>query len=245
MNIQLSGKVLVVEDNIVNQKLTCSILKKLGIDFKIASQGEEAISLWQNENFDLILMDCQMPILDGYIATQRIRKLETTNHIPIIALTANAMENDDTRCKNAGMDDFLSKPFTIKDLISILEKWLSHPETTNHKADESLGLDYTAINELKESLEDDFSEIIDIYIKSTTDILNKMGLACSTTNHQEIQRLAHSLKSSSANVGATKISYLAQELEHQLMENTISNVKEKIVEMNKLFLLIAPILKNI
>jgi len=245
MNIQLSGKILIVEDNIVNQKLTCSILKKIGIDFEIANQGEEAISLWQNSDFDLILMDCQMPILDGYIATQRIRQLETTSHIPIIALTANAMENDDIRCKNAGMDDFLSKPFTIKDLISILEKWLNHAEITTNKTVETPALDYAAIAELKESLEDEFNEIIDIYIKSTTNILHEMGLACSTADHQEIQRLAHSLKSSSANVGATKISSLAQDLEHHLMENNVSDIKEKILEMNNLFSSFTPILKNI
>ena len=243
MKTQLSGKILVVEDNIVNQKLTCAILKKIGLDFEVAGQGEEAISLWQHNAYDLILMDCQMPVMDGYIATQKIRQLETTTHTPIIALTANAMANDDIRCKNSGMDDFLSKPFTITDLISILEKWLSHPGTTTSNTDELLDLDYAAITELKESLEDGFIEIIEIYIKSTTNILEEMMLAYSTADHSEIQRLAHSLKSSSAIVGATKISNHSKNLEFQLMKNNFSNMKEKIDELNKLFILVAPKLK--
>lgn len=244
MSIQLNGKILVVEDNLVNLKLTCAILKKSGLDYVVANQGEEAISLWQNDHFDLILMDCQMPIMDGYIATQKIRLLETSTHTPIIALTANAMENDDIRCINAGMDDFLSKPFVINDLISILEKWLAKTGGKNNATNESPDLDYAAISELKESLEDDFSEIIGIYVNSTSNIIKEMKQAFSAANHAEIKRLAHSLKSSSANVGAIKISSLAKELENQLMKNNVSKIDDKIDEINKLFVSISPSLKN-
>lgn len=186
-----------------------------------------------------------MPIMDGYIATQKIRQLETSTHIPIIALTANAMENDDIRCRNSGMDDFLSKPFTIPALVSILEKWLPQPSTTNDDDNDSLGLDYSTISELKELLEDDFNDVIDIYIKSTTKIIEKMILAYNTEDHSEIQRLAHSLKSSSSNVGAKKISTLAKDLEEIDMKNYPSNTKYKIEEINKLFILFTPRLKNL
>ncbi len=245
MNVQLSGKVLVVEDNLVNQKLTCSILKKLGISFEVAYNGEEAITLWQDNSFDLILMDCQMPVMNGYLATEEIRRQETSSHIPIIALTANAMENDDIRCKDAGMDDFLSKPFAINDLISILQKWLDEATAKTMTGDTSLGLDYAAINELKESLQDDFDEIVQIYIKSSNNILEQMEQACNAEDHQEVQRLAHSIKSSSANLGAIKLSSLAEDLENQLIENDFSNIKEKIDDMQKLFTLSTPTLKSI
>ena len=245
MNTQLTGKVLVVEDNIVNQKLTCSILRKVGLDFEVAYHGEEAISLWNNNSFDLILMDCQMPIMDGYVATQKIRKMETDSHIPIIALTANAMENDDKRCINSGMDDFLSKPFTIQDFVSKLEKWLHRTPESNNNSYSSAALDYEIINDLKELLEDDFNDIIDIYINSTTDILKEMHLANSTNNYSTIQRLAHSLKSSSENVGAIQISTLSKEIEQQILRNDFTNIQSKTDELNRLFMLFIPALKNI
>jgi len=244
MNVQLSGKVLVVEDNLVNQKLTCSILNKLGLTFEVAHNGEEAITLWQDNSFDLILMDCQMPVMNGYLATEEIRRKESSSHIPIIALTANAMENDDIRCKDAGMDDFLSKPFAINDLISILQKWLDITTARTMTGDTSLGLDYAAINELKESLQDDFYEIVQIYIKSSNSILEQMEQACNSADHQEVQRLAHSIKSSSANLGVIKLSSLAADLENQILKNDFSNIKEKIDELQKLFTLSEPTLKS-
>ncbi len=245
MNTQLSGNVLVVEDNVVNQKLTCSILKKIGLDFEVAGHGEEAISLWKTNSFDVILMDCQMPIMDGYVATQKIRQMETNSRTPIIALTANAMENDDIRCINSGMDDFLSKPFTIQDFISILEKWLQRPKLTNHDTNASEDLDGVIISELREMLEDEFSDVIDIYIKSTTHIIDEMMRAYQVSDYVEIQRLAHSLKSSSEYVGAIKIMTLAKNLEQQLMENIFLDIQSKIGKLNKHFIATIPALQNL
>lgn len=241
----LSGKVLVVEDNLVNQKLTCSILKKIGLKYDVANDGAEALALWQNNSFDLILMDCQMPVMDGYIATEEIRRQETSGHTPIVALTANAMENDDIRCLNSGMDDFLSKPFVINDLAIILQKWLGKSSENTAGQSESLGLDYAALEELKQSLEDDFDEVIDIYIESTTNILDQMREALDQAEDEEIKRLAHSLKSSSANIGATKLSEIAQALEQQLTDGVAENIKEKIDEMQKLFLEFSPALRKV
>lgn len=245
MSTQLTGKILVVEDDIVNQKLTCSILKKVGLDFELACQGEEAIELWKKNNFNLILMDCQMPIMDGYIATQKIREMETNNRTPIIALTANSMENDDKRCINSGMDDFLSKPFTIQDLVSMLEKWLHQAVLTDCNTSMSFELNSEIIDELKEFLESEFDDVINIYIKSTSNIFKEMLLACSTNKHSDIQRLAHGLKSSSENVGAIKIATLAHEMEQQLMKNDFRNIRSKINEMNKIFILLVPKLKTL
>ncbi|MCF6298690.1 MAG: response regulator [Thiomicrorhabdus sp.] len=242
MNSQFSGSVLVVEDNIVNQKLTCAILKKTGLDFEIANHGEEAVALWKRNNFDLILMDCQMPIMDGYAATQKIRQMETSAHIPIIALTASAAINDDIRCIDSGMDDLLCKPFTIPDFISILKKWLPKSSIMNHSASESPYLNQATINELKKLLEDDFFSVVDIYIKSTAHIMNEMMLAYQSGQYSEIQRLAHSLKSSSESVGAIKIASLAKELEQQLIESVSLNIPSKIEEINKVFISTTPAL---
>ncbi len=116
----LTGQILLVEDNMVNQLVAKAILEKFGLTPEVANNGQEAIEKIQNTQFDLILMDCQMPVLDGFEATEKIRQLERENslqgHLPIIALTANAHDKDKERCSSVGMDDYLSKPI-IKDLL--------------------------------------------------------------------------------------------------------------------------------
>ena len=116
-------RVLVVEDNEVNQIVAAKNLKRLGFEAKIASSGQEALALVKNESFDFILMDCQMPEMDGFETTRRIRALEQGRTTPIVALTANAMKGDREKCLEAGMDDYLSKPFTAEALKATLERW--------------------------------------------------------------------------------------------------------------------------
>jgi len=122
---QLNGRILLVEDNIVNQKVALSMLRKLGLYIETADDGKEAVEYWSQGKYDLILMDCQMPKLDGYAATKLIREQEQEEHIPIIALTANAMDGAEEKCLTAGMNDYLTKPFKQEDLASILHKWLT------------------------------------------------------------------------------------------------------------------------
>tara|TARA_B110001454_G_scaffold219199_1_gene251756 strand:- start:62700 stop:63089 length:390 start_codon:yes stop_codon:yes gene_type:complete len=118
--------VLVAEDNEVNQKIIAKILSKNGIDYKIVSNGEQAIDMYQIGSYGLILMDCQMPIMDGLVATERIREFEKTNgkgRVPIVALTANAMKGDREKCMERGMDDFLPKPFRMNQLLDLIKHW--------------------------------------------------------------------------------------------------------------------------
>lgn len=119
-------KILVVEDNKTNQKVVLAMLKKLGYTADIANDGAEALNILSYKYYDLIFMDCQMPIIDGFEATRRIRKGEgvVDPKVTIVALTANAMASDKAKCFDVGMDDFLSKPVTPKDIAGILEKWL-------------------------------------------------------------------------------------------------------------------------
>jgi two-component system, sensor histidine kinase and response regulator len=123
-------RILLVEDNIVNQKVACRLLEKLGFTVDVASDGQAAVESWRTDRYDLIFMDCQMPILDGYQATRAIRRSETPpNRIPIVALTAHAMKGADEQCTAAGMDDFLSKPIDRDQLSACLERWLgSHTD---------------------------------------------------------------------------------------------------------------------
>ncbi|MCB6183470.1 response regulator [Leeia sp. TBRC 13508] len=119
-------RILVVEDNLVNQLVIKKMLQKMGVTPEIASNGKEAISVATATPFDLIFMDCQMPEMDGFEATQHLRELKLKT--PVIALTANSMEGDRERCLNAGMDDFLSKPITFEHLKSTIVNW-QHKES--------------------------------------------------------------------------------------------------------------------
>jgi CheY-like chemotaxis protein len=119
-------KVLLVEDNPVNRTLTRRLLEKLGCDVMTANDGEAASSLWQWHPFDLIFMDCVMPRVDGFEATRRLREWEATRkrpRVPVVALTASAMEEDEERCRRAGMDSFVAKPVNIEMLRAVLEQY--------------------------------------------------------------------------------------------------------------------------
>lgn len=119
--------VLIVEDNIVNQKVAIGMLKKLGIDADIAHDGAQAIDAVSNKNYDLVFMDCQMPVIDGYHATIEIRRRELQRSLPIVALTANTSGHDIEKCKACGMDDYLSKPVRLQQLQDVLQRWLPVP----------------------------------------------------------------------------------------------------------------------
>jgi signal transduction histidine kinase/DNA-binding response OmpR family regulator len=123
---QFEGRILVVEDNQINRTLACTLLEKMGLTVETAKDGEEVAPLMEQSEYDLIFMDCQMPKLNGYDTTRLIREQEASqeHHIPIIALTANAMASDRKKCLDAGMDDYISKPFSAEDLVHVLEKWL-------------------------------------------------------------------------------------------------------------------------
>ncbi len=128
-NSSRAGHILLSEDNLVNQKLATRLLEKQGFRVSVANNGKEAIEFYKEHKkeapFDLILMDCQMPLIDGLEATSIIRKLEanTGNHVPIIAMTASAMTEDRSECLNAGMDDYISKPFNFQNLLDTIERW--------------------------------------------------------------------------------------------------------------------------
>jgi CheY-like chemotaxis protein len=130
------NRILVAEDNAVNQKVATRLLQKLDCRVTVVTDGVAAISAWQTGNFDLILMDCQMPELDGYEATREIRRLEAgQRHIPIVALTAHAITGADEKCFAAGMDDYLTKPIDSARLDACLEHFLANQGNLNIETD--------------------------------------------------------------------------------------------------------------
>lgn len=125
---ELKGRVLLVEDNPVNQIVAIKMLEKIGMRYEVVSNGDEAVKrLMQDHQFNLVLMDCQMPVMDGYAATEALREYEQENeksHLSVIAMTANAMEGDEAKCLEAGMDDYVAKPVKLQSLKEVLSRWL-------------------------------------------------------------------------------------------------------------------------
>jgi len=121
---ELSGHVLLVEDNPINQMVAQKLLEKIGIQSTLAADGQEALDRLEQESFDAVLMDCQMPVMDGFEAARRIREREALNRLPVIAMTANVMEGDREKCISAGMNDYIGKPVVEADLKKILARWL-------------------------------------------------------------------------------------------------------------------------
>lgn len=118
------ARILLVEDNPVNQLVAKGMLSKLGCDVAVAAHGGEALNQLEQHDFDLVLMDCNMPVMDGYEASRQIRQSERWPDLPIVALTANAMPEERERCRAAGMNDYLAKPFRREELEALLDTWV-------------------------------------------------------------------------------------------------------------------------
>ena len=226
------GHILLVEDNLVNQKVASAMLKNIGLDVSVADNGRIALEKFNHEDFDLILMDCQMPVMDGYTATQAIRQMDKGKDIPVLALTANVLPEDIQHCMDSGMNDCLHKPIEKHVLENGLKPWLKFDiniidrveeggtveELTNYVDTQHLGGLATIMGEV-------FKELIPAYIEATDDFFN---VAMETLERQDIstaERLAHSLKSSSRNVGATELGELAEKLENSLRANNVDDFK--------------------
>jgi CheY-like chemotaxis protein len=230
------GNVLVVEDDQSSQYVAQTLLEGLKCPSRIAANGTEALELLRAEEFDLVLMDCEMPELDGYETTRRARKL-LEKHIPIIAMTASTMASDRQRCFDAGMDDILPKPFGKSALNDMLCKWLSPGSGSD--AEDSLAervaalptLDASVFEELRESLHWQVPPLRKIYAsfqESAGDTANLVSGAEPTVDHElEVRRL-HSLQGSAGLVGARQIEHLAAWLTQAVKERKRKEVEETV-----------------
>lgn len=228
------SKILLVEDIAANRKLAVAMLKRIGITPEVAENGEQAIEIWRAVRPNLIFMDCQMPIIDGYEATRAIRAEEAREGqgrqpVAIVALTANAMESDRASCFAAGMDDYLTKPYNKAQLIEVLARWLG-PEkgegSTARPHEQALDvprlaqtaapvIDLIALKALRDALGDDFVPLVPAFKESVSEMVRDIGTAAQNGDRKEFQRLAHSIKSSAYNVGANRLAEQAAELERQ------------------------------
>ena len=233
---RLAGHVLLAEDNPVNQAVALGMLESLGLTVDVAGNGLETIDRFATTRYDLVLVDCQMPEIDGYAATSEIRRREqaTGSHVPIVALTANALEGDREICIAAGMDDYLAKPFSREQLTATLARWLprSNPapagtesgqfqpqllrvkpvaavteEPINRRALDAIR---TLMGPNGDALA---KKVIRTYLEDMPAGLERMQAAAKVGDAEALRKAAHSMKSSSANVGAERLSRLCKALE--------------------------------
>ncbi len=214
-------RALVVEDNVVNQEVARAMLQELNLEVVSAWSGEEALAKLATERFDAVLMDCQMPKLDGYATTTRYREWEQAQKLPrtlIVAVTANALAGDAERCLAAGMDRYLSKPFAIEQLKQALS--LEAPDTAIAVAEEPavrVVLDLQTLERIRAMRRpggpDLLIRVVDLFVSSSNELIDTMVAASRLDDAVTLAHAAHTLKSSSANVGALAFAELCAELE--------------------------------
>ncbi|NMQ29567.1 response regulator [Candidatus Accumulibacter phosphatis] len=248
----LVGRVLIAEDNPVNQQVALAMLESLGLRCSLADNGRLAVERLQEEAFDLVLMDCQMPEMDGFEATAEIRARQgdgrLRGRLPIVALTANAVDGDRERCLAAGMDDYLSKPFSRERLLATLRRWLPLATSTETPAAPSatpVAKPVTAEQTTAASGEGPINpraldairrlpgpngaalvnKVVGAYLADTPRRLAQMHAAAAAGDAETLRKAAHALKSSSANVGAEQLATLCRELETLARKETVDGAK--------------------
>ena len=232
--------ILVVEDNAVNQKVLVSFLRRFGLPADVACNGREALEALERKSYSLVFMDSQMPELDGFAATAEIRKREgDARHTTIVAVTAHAMKGERERCLAAGMDDFMSKPFSMEDLSAVLGRWFKNDPANAAPApapapaptptpvavaaatpsgDEPETIDMQVLAKLRE-LESDMpgllSDVITTYLRETPGRIDRIIAAVGNGDAKMAEQGAHGLKGSSSAMGALKMAKLCEEIERR------------------------------
>jgi CheY-like chemotaxis protein/HPt (histidine-containing phosphotransfer) domain-containing protein len=243
------ARVIVAEDNPVNQEIASRMLEKLGCTVEIASDGAEAIRLVLEKEYDAVFMDCFMPVVDGYNATKAIRSREAPGrHVTIVAMTANALEGDRERCLAAGMDDYITKPVKLETLKAALRKWVGAKNTQPvndtiavREAEENQcpTLDRARLQTLKELGDEGDSTwlrtIVDIFVKDTAQRLTAFALILDAGDRPALATLTHTLKGSCRNIGALGMTRLCQDIEGALEKGIIESCRTMIDELKNEF----------
>jgi CheY-like chemotaxis protein len=233
-------RILLVEDNPVNREVAVAMLENLGCVIDTAENGRLAVEAVNAGSYDAVLMDCQMPIMDGLTATAEIRLREQTSdasRLPIIALTANAMEGDRERCLAAGMDDFLSKPFTQQQLATLLRRWLALralPEPERRDMSRVPLIDSAVLRNIaalaKPALLD---SMIELYLQHSPGLIDAIETAAANMQPDALSQAVHTLKSSTSNLGGTRLAMVAKECEVLVREGGITQAAPVVLRIRK------------
>ncbi len=217
--MQTRVRILLAEDNVVNQKVALHQLKRLGYNADVVDNGRAALEAVERDgaHYSLILMDCQMPEMDGYEATAELRRRENGGrHIPVIAMTANAMQGDKEKCLAAGMDDYLSKPVNAPELQEVLALWVSpvlqqddEKRVENDRAKPGDILDASVLASFRELQAQGnpglVAELIELFIRDTPSRINALREAIPRKDRDALEQEAHSLKGSCGSFGARRM----------------------------------------
>ena len=207
---KVGGYILLAEDNVINQKLASHILERIGYRAEIVNNGREAVQAYIEKPYDLILMDVQMPELDGFGATEEIRDYEQKHggHLPIIALTAGALVGDRERCLASGMDGYVSKPFKPDELQAEVVRWATLPAINPAPLS-----DLRALSSTQSKDSNIINDILNQFMNELPSYLKKMQLAIENDNAEMLRRAAHGLKGSGGSFGADRLTYFCAHIE--------------------------------
>ena len=218
--VYLGSRILIVEDNRASQQVAIGMLERLGCSMDIAGNGCEALERLARRSYDLILMDCHMPEMNGFEATRRIRALNgEVASVPIIAMTANAQQGDSGQCLAAGMNDYLAKPFRLSALKEKLQQWLGRGKSQSATAasltalDSHQVLDRQVLLRLREEIGKGFVRMVTVFLEDAPAQLEGIGQAIAVADTQSLVELAHSLKGAGRNLGANQLADIAKQLE--------------------------------
>jgi len=247
--VRQGGKLLLVEDNPTNQKLAVTLLQKAGFSVDVAENGLLAIKALETKKYSLVLMDVQMPEMDGLEATRRIRLLENgETHTPIIAMTAHAMKGDRDRCIGAGMDDYVTKPLEPKEVFAAIERWLQSSQSVTPITEEAKVENIDDENQLRPvrgtiDLEkalprfgDDrefFVEMLEEFIQGLPDRCKKLKEALNLGEVDELSRQAHNLKGAASNFSAEPLTSLAKQLELDSRKGDITQAEYLVAQIDE------------
>jgi CheY-like chemotaxis protein len=241
---RLPLRILLAEDNVVNQKVALRTLERMGYRADVAANGIEVLDALERQPYDVVLMDMQMPEMDGLEATRRICKRWIPTRRPrIIAMTANAMRGDREQCLDAGMDDYISKPVRIEDLVASLERCapqsIELAATPDLEASADPLIDWEVLARLKADLDDDGTiviEVIDMFLADTPQQLDRMRQALATASAQDLRHAAHTLKSTSASVGALALAACCREIEELARDGVLDQAAPLVPHAAALFI---------
>ena len=230
-------RVLVAEDNAVNQKVALRMLERFGYRADVASNGVEALEAIARQHYDLVFMDVQMPEMDGLETTRRIHSLSPDTRPVIIAMTANAMKEDREQCLAAGMDDFVSKPITVEELLSTLERWaanLAARAVSRERAIEEV-LDRAALDRVRKLQEESgaelMAELIELFLEDSPAQMAALKEAVYQADFDALKRSAHSLKGSCVSLGARRVASICSEMEKRGRDRHLDDAGEMLIQL--------------
>jgi PAS domain S-box-containing protein len=222
-----SKLILIAEDNIVNQKVAVRQLQKLGYRADAVANGREAVAALARIPYELVLMDCQMPEMDGYAATAEIRRREgTTKHTTIVAMTANALQGDRQKCLEAGMDDYISKPVKFEDLALVLQRVFSGAPIKDVRTSTAASPCPVDLVRLHEAMGDEVDEIAAAYLLQMSENIEKLAIAIEHDNISEVGLIVHNCAGTSANCGIVSVMPALRRLEELVHQSSLAGARE-------------------